>query len=112
MAHISTHILDISKGLPAAGIRVALAKMASDQSFYIVGEKVSDEFGRISNLLGDEGLEVSQYRLEFLVDEYFKRFNQQPFFPKVAIYFAVQEIKHHHIPLLLSPYGFSTYRGC
>ena len=103
MASISTHILDTAQGLPASGIGIHLSKLTGDQ-FIMVAEKISDEKGR-SNLMKDGAL--GQYRLEFMVKDYFMGQNHSGFFPKVTIDFILSEDQHYHVPLLLSPFGFS-----
>lgn len=108
MVSISTHILDTAQGKPATGVTIHLFKQTSDQ-FGLVAQKMSDEKGRSSLL---ENGSLGPYRLEFLVKDYFINQNQSVFFPKVTIDFILTEDQHYHVPLLLSPFGFSTYRGC
>lgn len=113
MAIISTHILDTGLGKPVTGIAVYLAKLKNGDLLIPVGHGLSDERGRIDNLLHDGSLERgATFCLEFLVDDYFKEHKIKAFFPKVTIHFLTQEDQHYHVPLLLSPFGFSTYRGC
>ncbi len=104
MPSISTHVLDTSLGVPGQGINVKL--FAEDK---LLAEKKTDEKGRCS--LIDE-CPKGRLRLEFLVDEYFSSKKNDAFFPKVTIEFLIKDEPHYHVPLLLNPFGFSTYRGC
>lgn len=108
MVSISTHILDTAQGRPAKGVPIHLFKQAGDQ-FTLMAQKLSDEKGRSSLI---ENGTVGSYRLEFLVKDYFMHQNQCVFFPKVTIELILNEDQHYHVPLLLSPFGFSSYRGC
>jgi 5-hydroxyisourate hydrolase len=95
---VSTHVLDAVQGRPAAGIAVSLTSSSGAQ----VGAGVTDADGRVAALAGD--LEPGVYRLRFEVET--------PFYPEVVIAFRVTDAGgHHHVPLLLSPYAYSTYRG-
>jgi 5-hydroxyisourate hydrolase len=104
---ISTHILDISLGKPVFGLEVFLWKK-SDEIYVNLSHGTSDSNGRINFL--DEP-EINSYKLEFLVEEYFKKQQIKSFYPKISIDFSILDNQHYHIPLLLSPFGFSTYRG-
>ena len=97
MATLSTHVLDTAAGRPAEGVPVTLLDTA-DQ---VVAEGVTDADGRIGSLGGE--LATGTYRLRFTTDG--------PFHPEVVIAFRVTADEHHHVPLLLSPYGYTTYRG-
>ena len=111
MTVISTHVLDTSRGQPARGIRVELARAAPGAVWNVVGEGVTGNDGRIAQLLETgEPLEAGLYRLTFFVDEYFGA--QPHFYPEVTVQFLVRDPWiHYHVPLLLSPYGYTTYRG-
>lgn len=101
---ISTHILDLGTGLPAAGVRVTLEKDGRP-----LKDELTNADGRIS--FGVEPL-PGTYRLTFGVEAYFRARGQEPFFLDVPVLFAVTDTgRKYHVPLLLSPYGFSTYRG-
>jgi 5-hydroxyisourate hydrolase len=100
---LSTHILDTARGRPAAGVAVVVEKKHV-QGWVPCGHGTTDEDGRIKPLL--ESLEAGLYRLHFDVAQY------SAFFPEVTIIFEVQAPdEHYHVPLLLSPFGYSTYRG-
>ena len=110
MSPITTHVLDTALGRPAAGITVLLAK-ASGKGWTDAGRGVTDADGRCRTLMGARKLKKGVYRLTFGVASYFKRTKQAAFYPSVAIVFTVRDAGHHHVPLLLSPWGYSTYRG-
>ena len=102
MTSLSTHVLDTARGRPAPGVPVHLLDASGAQ----LGDGVTDGDGRVGSLGGD--LEPGVYTVRFDVAAY------QPdgFYPEVAVTFTVVEGEsHYHVPLLLSPYGYSTYRG-
>lgn len=100
MSAITTHILDTAQGKPAANIAVLLEALR-DGSWKPVAQATSGEDGRARLA---EDAEPGQYRLTF-------SFSPEAFYPEIAIRFQVRDNRHHHIPLLLSPFGYSTYRG-
>jgi len=106
MSAITTHVLDTSRGRPAAGIRVTLEAEAPSGAWEILGRGITDADGRAQNLLSEEAkLIAGVYRLHF--DNL-----PEGLYPHVTIAFRVTDpSSHYHIPLLLSPYGYSTYRG-
>ena len=111
MSGISTHVLDTAKGLPAQGVRAVLDRQASSGGFFEIGGGITDNNGRIAELL-DQGvsLQAGIYRLTFFTADYYQ--GQECFYPEVTVLFEVRDpSKHHHVPLLLSPYGYTTYRG-
>jgi 5-hydroxyisourate hydrolase len=110
MIGISTHVLDTSRGQPARGVHVVLERV-SRETWIAVGEGATDGNGRIAQLLpASESLAAGAYRLTFHVGEYFE--GQQHFYPVVTVQFLVHDpATHYHVPLLLSPYGYTTYRG-
>lgn len=113
MSAITTHVLDISKGRPAGGVPVVLERFSDEGKWHELGRGVTDEDGRCRNLLSPEAeLLPGTYRLTFGTLAYFASEERESFYPEVAISFIVQDAaEHYHVPLLLSPYGFSTYRG-
>jgi 5-hydroxyisourate hydrolase len=113
MSKVSTHVLDTSRGRPAAGIPVSLAGRLPDGTWLPLGAGVTDADGRLRTLLApDAGLPTGLYRLELDVAAYFAATGTPAFFPAVTITFEVRDAdQHHHVPLLLSPFGYSTYRG-
>lgn len=111
MSPITTHVLDTALGRPAAGVPLILAK-ASGGGWASVGRGVTDADGRCKDLMKPGAkLKKGAYRLTFGVAAYFKRTKQTSFYPSVSIVFTVRDARHHHVPLLLSPWGYSTYRG-
>jgi len=108
MSTISTHVLDTSLGKPAAGIRVTLRHDGS-----LLGSGETDADGRVRNLLAS-GSELGQgdYTLTFAVTDYFASTKRETFYSDIAINFRIGSAsEHYHVPLLLSPFGYSTYRG-
>jgi len=102
MSMVTTHVLDTARGRPAAGVPVSLRR---DDDVLAVA--VTDADGRIDDL-GPDALEEGIYQLVFDVAAYAE---DEGFFPEVTITFRVADVRHHHVPLLLSPFGYSTYRG-
>jgi len=111
MSDITTHVLDVSIGRPAAGVPVILEiQKAGDWKELSRGATDSD--GRLRHLLAPGSLVKGTYRLNFETEPYFKSVKVEGLYPLIAIVFQVQNAKeHYHIPLLLSPFGYSTYRG-
>jgi 5-hydroxyisourate hydrolase len=111
MIGISTHVLDTSKGRPAQGIRVIAERMSATGTFIAVGEGVTDSNGRIPQLFETGGgLQAGAYRLTFYVGDYFG--DNPAFYSEITVQFLVRDPStHYHVPLLLSPYGYTTYRG-
>jgi 5-hydroxyisourate hydrolase len=111
MAGITTHVLDTSVGRPAAGIAVSL-EMLGGGGWTPVGSGSTDEDGRVSDLLPAERVSAATYQLLFDTASYFSSRGVEGFYPEIAIRFEVTDAgAHHHVPLLLSPFGYSTYRG-
>jgi 5-hydroxyisourate hydrolase len=112
MSGISTHVLDISIGRPAAGISVVLEIESRGETWKQIGGGMSNLDGRITDLLAPGLLAEGTYRLRFDSEAYFRSRNVPAFYPNITITFQVRDAtERHHIPLLLSPYGYSTYRG-
>jgi 5-hydroxyisourate hydrolase len=109
---ITTHVLDVSRGKPAAGVAVRLELLQASIVWKQIGEGVTNADGRVLDLLTTEALQAGQYRLHFSTAEYFQTQNVAAFYPQVTIEFTVTAPQeHYHVPLLLSPFGYSTYRG-
>jgi 5-hydroxyisourate hydrolase len=112
VAAITTHVLDTSAGRPAAGVAVELEVLAAG-GWEPVGAGLTDDRGRLGDLF-PEGAEpmAATYRMRFDPGSYFDRLGVETFFPAVTVEFTLREPgEHHHVPLLLSPFGYSTYRG-
>ena len=108
MNKITTHILDTSRGKPAAGVPVVLYKQHDDY-WDIIAANTTDKDGRVTEFADQNGqLLPGVYKLKFEVQNYFEG---ESFFPFVEVAFSVSKGQHYHVPLLLSPFGYSTYRG-
>jgi len=111
MSAITTHVLDTSRGRPAAGIHVELHRK-SGENWKPVGEGRTDANGRCDTLMGDGPAEAGTYRLIFHAAAYFQAQNTETFYSEIPVIFEVRDPKaHYHVPLLISPFGYSTYRG-
>ncbi|CAB4056509.1 uraH [Lepeophtheirus salmonis] len=108
---LSSHVLDTSKGCPAEGIKIKLFKQ-KDHDWKLIGEKITNQDGRVSGFLGWEDFNAGLYKLHFEVSEYFDKTKTEAFFPYVEIVFKIKDPEsHYHVPILLNPYGYTTYRG-
>jgi 5-hydroxyisourate hydrolase len=108
---ISTHVLDIARGRPAAGVAVTLSRRAADGSWSVVGRAVTDADGRVKELASNTPA-GGDYLLEFATGVYFEAFGDPAFYPEVSVAFTTADGETHlHVPLLLSPFGYSTYKG-
>ncbi len=113
MSKITTHVLDVSIGKPAAGVQVTLDRQTKDGDWEALGSQKTDSDGRARDLLPEsELLRAGVYRLTFDVGPYFGDRQIDAFYQEVTIAFIVKDAsQHYHVPLLLSPFGYSTYRG-
>ena len=113
MSAITTHVLDTSQGRPADGVPVTLQILTAEQHWHELARGTTNQDGRISDLLPmDYALEAGVYRMTFDTATYFNSHNLTGFYPFVPVIFQLNEPgQHYHIPLLLSPFGYSTYRG-
>jgi 5-hydroxyisourate hydrolase len=108
---ITTHVLDTARGRPAAGVPIVLER-ATDGGWELVGRGATDADGRLRDLIADgAAIADGRYRLTFDTGAYFRDHGEAAFYPEVAVVFTVAGGEHHHVPLLLSPFGYSTYRG-
>jgi 5-hydroxyisourate hydrolase len=108
--HLTTHVLDAATGSPAPGVAVALATASGEP----VAEAITDADGRAA--LGPEQLDAGVYTLTFATGAYFAAHGVDTFYPSVTVTFSVEVAddgtsRHYHVPLLLSPFAYSTYRG-
>lgn len=110
---ISTHVLDTSAGCPAEGLTVYLEALTDAEDWRVVGFGTTDQDGRVSDLMkDDDSMPTGSYRLTFETGDYFERAGVPSFHPRVQILFVVRDADdHYHVPLLLSPFGYTTYRG-
>lgn len=104
---ISTHVLDTAAGRPAAGVAIRLERH-EPSGWQLVGEGRTDDDGRLKTLTPPGPAPHATYRITFDTRGYL---GEATFFPEVQIVFVVSDDRHHHVPLLLSPFGYSTYRG-
>ncbi|TWG97792.1 5-hydroxyisourate hydrolase [Nocardioides sp. J9] len=113
---ITTHVLDTALGRPAAGVPVRLSRLEqadtsqADPQTTVLAEATTDDDGRVAEL-GPDQVPAGTYQLRFDTAAYAAASGQECFFPEVTITFAVTDQRHHHVPLLLSPFAYSTYRG-
>jgi 5-hydroxyisourate hydrolase len=109
VSQVTTHVLDAAFGSPAVGVGVTLDRQVEDR-WLEVGSGATDGDGRIQ-VLGPERLEPGVHRLIFATGDYFDATHRPSFYPEVHITFLVTGAEHYHVPLLLSPFAYSTYRG-
>ena len=111
VSQITTHVLDTSIGKPGQNITIQL-KNASDNNWLAIAQGVTNSDGRIADLLPvSRVLPPGNYQMVFHTSRYFNDINVKGFYPAVEIQFSVFDNSHYHIPLLINPYGYSTYRG-
>ena len=112
MSPITTHVLDTALGKPACGVAVQLSRLEPDGTARELARGATDADGRVRDLLAPGSLRCGRYRLRFEVGAYFAAGGRDGFYPLVDVVFEIgAETEHYHVPLLLSPYGYSTYRG-
>lgn len=112
MSGITTHILDTSRGRPAAAVPVALSIRGEGGAWREIGRGETDADGRLRTLVPAEAaLQIGVYRITFDTGAYFAALGVEGFYPEASIVFTVRADEHHHVPLLLNPFGYSTYRG-
>ena len=109
---ISTHVLDTALGKPAAGVRVTLERATGTGHFVHLADAETDIDGRVREVVSGGSYEAGTYRLTFDTGRYFASSGVDVFYPCVIVSFVVRDpAQHHHVPLLLSPFGYTTYRG-
>ncbi|MFQ5562430.1 MAG: hydroxyisourate hydrolase [Parvularculaceae bacterium] len=117
MAGLTTHVLDIAHGRPARGVEIALFRETDAGAFEEIAHAVTNADGRCDGLLlSREAMETGRYRLDFHAGAYFRacgvELPEPAFLDVVSIAFGIADVDaHYHVPLLISPYGYSTYRG-
>jgi len=113
MSGITTHVLDLALGAPARGMPVRLEMLRGKSGWTVLGEGVTDDDGRARDLApAGTPIEAGLYRLTFMTGLYHRSNDMRGFYPEVIVTFEVSDpARHHHVPLLLSPWGYSTYRG-
>jgi hydroxyisourate hydrolase len=111
MSQLTSHVLDTSTGKPAKNISAFLEKKSGTE-WEKIGEAKTNDDGRITSLLNENTiLSNGTYRIIFNTSAYFKSESKTSFYPQVTIEFEITDSSHYHIPLLISPFGFTTYRG-
>jgi len=112
MRSITTHVLDTAQGRPAAGVAVTLSVRAGD-GWTELARAATGADGRVPNMLPAQapGSPGTTYRLRFEIGAYFAAQGIASFYPAIEVVFTQQDDRHHHVPLLVSPFGYSTYRG-
>lgn len=113
MSAITTHVLDTTSGRPGAGIPVVLERKTHSSGWQALADGMTNADGRLTDLLSvREAFLPGHYRLIFEIGPYFLLRNIECFFPQITVSFVVKDpAQHYHVPLLLSPFGYSTYRG-
>ena len=113
MSGITSHVLDTAGGHPARGMSVRLDVRIAGRGWVTLAERTTDTDGRVRDLSAEGAkLDPGTYRLTFDTAGYFAAAGRETFFPEVFVVFVVRDPdQHHHVPLLLSPFGYSTYRG-
>ena len=113
MSTITTHVLDTARGCPAEGIAITLEQRTNEGAWQKLGSEITGRDGRSTGLLAPQAkLQRGEYRLTFDTAAYYKQRAIESFYPRVSVTFRVDDpAQHYHVPLLLSPYGYSTYRG-
>ncbi len=109
---LSSHILDVSKGIPASGVKIKLEKYTKQSNIWtFIDEKDTDKNGRVTDFLTSSTSNKGIYRLTYYTSEYFKKNNTESFYPFIEVVFEIKDSSHYHVPITLSAYGYSTYRG-
>jgi len=109
---LSSHILDISKGTPVSGVTIKLEQYnEKNKTWSFVEEKQTDTNGRIADFLNTQKTNIGIYKLTYFTADYFKKNGVESFYPFIEVVFQIKDQNHYHVPITLSPYGYSTYRG-
>lgn len=109
---LSTHILDVSRGVPATGVSIKLEKYSEQsKTWNFMDEKKTDTNGRISDFLPAENKNMGIFKLIYYTKDYFNKNNTESFYPYIEVVFEIRDTNHYHVPITLSAYGYSTYRG-
>jgi len=112
MTQITSHILDTSAGRPAAGVKINLSQQKGPD-WISLGSALTNNDGRVSDFTGNDAILAGGiYKLTFELSDYYSNLGQSSFYPYVDVVFEIDaDGQHYHVPLLLNPYGYSTYRG-
>ena len=114
MSNLTTHVLDTSQGKPAEGMKIQLFRIEDKKSFQIV-EVITNKDGRVDQKLLSSSNNIGTYELRFFAGDYFEnqnlKFSKVKFLDEIIIRFGISDDTHYHVPLLISPFGYSTDRG-
>jgi 5-hydroxyisourate hydrolase/2-oxo-4-hydroxy-4-carboxy-5-ureidoimidazoline decarboxylase len=111
-SQVTTHVLDTSSGRPAHGIGIRMQQQLNSSTWQTMTQGITNHDGRIFDLLpGERILIPGVYKMVFESAEYFRKHQLQTFYPEIEVQFSVLDDQHYHVPLLLNPFGYSTYRG-
>ena len=112
MTQITSHVLDTARGVPAQGIKLSFFTVEGETDT-LIGEAVTNSDGRVSDFIGSDAvLAAGIYKLSFALSAYFTSHAVEHFYPQADILFKIAgDGQHYHVPLLLNPFGYSTYRG-
>ena len=112
MTQITSHILDTSRGKPAEGVAITLLQQNGD-NWVELGSGSTHSDGRVGDFIGNDAvLAAGVYKLQFQLSDYYKKLNIESFYPYADVVFQIGgDGQHYHVPLLLNPFGYSTYRG-
>ncbi len=110
---LSSHILDISRGKPVSNVQIILYKQDEKGLWVTIDKKVTDNNGRVNDFLKQESAlsHSGVYKLSFLTHPYFTSLGQKSFYPYIEVIFELEGNNHYHVPITLSAFGYSTYRG-
>ncbi|TDP61057.1 hydroxyisourate hydrolase [Flavobacterium dankookense] len=109
---LSSHILDVSKGVPVSGVHIKLERYnEQNKTWNLVDEKITDVNGRITDFLNSEKSNIGIYKLTYFTNDYFKKNNIESFYPFIDVVFQIKDQNHYHVPITLSAFGYATYRG-
>ncbi len=112
MSTISTHVLDTARGCPAEGMPIRLERRDADGRWTVLSEQVTNHDGRVGALVPEGRIELGVHRMTFGTEAYHATLGVKGFYPEVAVEFEIiASDEHYHVPLLISPFGYSTYRG-
>ncbi len=111
MDQITTHVLDTAQGKPADGIRITLQRPSDNGRWDDICSGITNEDGRIPGFMDSNSIPPGVYRMLFDTASYFDKEGVKGFYPYVPVVFEIRDTEHYHIPLLLNPFGYSTYRG-
>jgi len=112
MTKLTTHVLDTANGVPAAAMTLRLTRLDGDNRELLIETKTNSDGRCDKPLLDGEGMRAGSYELEFEAGEYFDNGVENPFVDRVVLRFGINDpSSHYHVPLLVSPYSYSTYRG-